>query len=190
MIVQQKLCTTDEFEEFLALPENRDRRFELIYGEIVEKMPTEEHGLVAGNIYAPLWNFVKPRKLGRVGIEVRHALKKDRLNDRIPDISFTSTERAGEIVKQGPVLRMPDLAVEIQSPDDSQREMREKAAYYLRHGSRLVWLVYTDKPGVDECTLGADGEMLIKQYGMDDLLDGGEVLSGFTLPVRDIFDVE
>jgi Uma2 family endonuclease len=190
MIAPNRLYTTDEFEEFIALPENSDRRFELIYGEIVEKMPTEEHGFVAGNIVWRLNNFVKPRKLGRLLIEVRHALKKDRLNDRIPDISFTSTERAGEIVKQGPVLRMPELAIEIQSPDDSQREMREKAAYYLQHGSRLVWLIYTDKPGVDECTLGADGEMLIKQYGMDDILDGGEVLPGFTLPVRDIFDVE
>ena len=60
----------------------------------------------------------------------------------------------------------------------------------MHHGSRLVWLVYADKPGIDECTLGAAGEMLIKQYGMDDVLNGGEVLPGFTLPVRDIFDVE
>ena len=130
MIVQQKLCTTKDFEAFIALPENRNRRFELIYGEIVEKTLTEERGVIVGNLCALLWNFVKPRKLGRVGIEVRHALKKDRLNDRIPDIAFTSTERAGEIVKQGPVLRMPELAIEVQSPDDSQREMREKAAYY------------------------------------------------------------
>jgi Uma2 family endonuclease len=125
-----------------------------------------------------------------VGIGVRHGLKHDRHNDRIPDISYTSAERASEVVKQGPVPHMPDLAIEVQSPDDSPREMREKAAYYLQHGSRLVWLVYTDSPSVDECTLGEDGEMKIKPYGIDDALSGGEALPGFTLAVRDIFDVE
>ena len=40
---QTKTYTIEEFERFLALPENADRLFELIDGEIVEKMPTEEH---------------------------------------------------------------------------------------------------------------------------------------------------
>ncbi len=189
MVVQRKLYTVDEFEAFIALPQNLDRRFELIYGEIVEKMPTEEHGLVAGNIYAPLWNFVKPRKLGRVGIEVRHGLKKDKHNDRIPDISYTSAERVSTVVKQGAVKYMPDLAIEVQSPDDSQREMREKAAYYLQHGSKIVWLVYPADRFIDECTLGDDGEMRIRQYDINSVLTGGELLPGFTLAVRDIFDI-
>lgn len=39
--------TVEGFEAFLALPENRGRLFELVEGEIVEKMPTEEHGVTA-----------------------------------------------------------------------------------------------------------------------------------------------
>ena len=50
MAIQPKLVTVVEFEQFLALLENGDRSFELIHGEIVEKVPTEEHGLIAANI--------------------------------------------------------------------------------------------------------------------------------------------
>jgi hypothetical protein len=39
MAVQQKIHI-DEFENFINRPENSERRFELIDGEIVEKMPT------------------------------------------------------------------------------------------------------------------------------------------------------
>ncbi len=39
--------TADEFETFITQPQHQDRRFELIYGEIIEKhMPTEEHGVI------------------------------------------------------------------------------------------------------------------------------------------------
>jgi Uma2 family endonuclease len=189
MVVQKKLYTVEEYEEFIARPENRERRFELIHGEIVEKMPTEKHGLVAGNFFAALWNYVKPRKLGRVAIEVRHGLKQDKHNDRIPDVSC-NLDMDRPIVEKGAVPRMPDIAVEVQSPSNSRQQMRDKAEYYLQNGSRLVWLACIEDQTVDECTLGEDGQMHIKTYGMDDELSGGEVLPGFTLAVRDIFDVE
>jgi len=39
MVTQAKI-TAEEYETFLARPENVNRRFELIAGEITEKMPT------------------------------------------------------------------------------------------------------------------------------------------------------
>jgi Uma2 family endonuclease len=125
MVVEKKLYTVDEFEEFLTLPENTDRLYELIEGEIVEKVPTEEHGLIAGNFYAALRDFVKPRKLGRVVIEVRYRKESDNYNSRQPDVSFTRAERLLPVVKQGAVPQLPDLAIEVQSPDDSIKKMRE-----------------------------------------------------------------
>jgi Uma2 family endonuclease len=50
MAVQERFHTLPEFEVFIARPENADRLFELINGEIVEKLPTREHGIIAGNI--------------------------------------------------------------------------------------------------------------------------------------------
>ncbi len=82
---QTKTYTIEEFERFLALPENADRLFELIDGEIVEKMPTEEHGLIKVNIATELRNFTKPLGLGRVTSEPRARQTPDnRYNSRLP----------------------------------------------------------------------------------------------------------
>lgn len=60
--------------------------------------------------------------------------------------------------------------------------MREKADYYLANGVRLVWLVYPEKHLVVVHT--PDTEDILTE---NDTLDGGDVLPGFKLPVRDIF---
>ena len=72
MAVEHKLYTVEEFEQIADSPENAYRLLELIDGEIIEKMPNEEHGIVAMNIAAALWNWNNIHKLGRVGTEVRH----------------------------------------------------------------------------------------------------------------------
>jgi Uma2 family endonuclease len=185
MVVQKKLYTVDEFEEFIRRVENADRLFELIDGEIVEKVPTELHSMVAGNFYASLREFVKPRGLGRVVFEVRYRLPGDEHNARIPDVSFTSKGRLLPVVEEGAVPLIPDLCIEVQSPDDSPKQMRDKAAYYLANGARLVWLVYPKKRMVE--ALYPNGEFDI--FTEDDTLSGGDVLPDFTLAVRDVFEV-
>ena len=180
MVVKQRLYTVDEFEEFADSPENAERLLELINGEIVEKVPTQEHGLIAGNIYAPLWNYIQQHRAGRVVIEVRHRATDDQHNARIPDVSYTAGNKP--LVKRGSVPQMPDLAVEVKSPDDTIREMREKARYYLSNGSRMVWLAYPEKHIVEVYT--PDDEQILSET---DTLSGGEVLPEFTLAVRDVF---
>jgi Uma2 family endonuclease len=78
----------------------------------------------------------------------------------------------------------PDLAVEIVSPDE---DIFGKAEDYLHAGTQQVWAVYPDKHMVYVFTLDADGTIRSKPFGIDDTLDGGSFLPGFTLPVREIF---
>ncbi len=47
MVAERKPIAIAEFEKFLAAPENRDRLFELVNREIVEKVATQEHGIIA-----------------------------------------------------------------------------------------------------------------------------------------------
>lgn len=58
MAIEQKRMTYSEFEAFTEAPQNRDRKFELINGAIVEVSPTEQHAtlaaLISGEIYAYL----------------------------------------------------------------------------------------------------------------------------------------
>jgi Uma2 family endonuclease len=171
----------DEFEQFLRQPENVDRLLELFNGEILEKMPTEQHGMIVMNIGAELTVFVKKYKLGRVGTEVRHRHAKDRQNSLLPDLSFTSGQRT--LVTEGSVTQMPDLAIGIKSPDDTLKQLRDKAAYYLANGSRLVWLVVPGKRYVEIHRPDQEEEIV---FGSD-VLDGEDVLPGFTLPVSEVF---
>jgi Uma2 family endonuclease len=181
MVANIKPITVDDFERFITQPGNAQRLFELIHGEIVEKVPTLQHGVVCGNIVAPLWNFSRASGVGQVATEVRHHVPGDEHNDRLPDVSYYA-DASKPLIERGPTPYMPDLAVEVKSPDDTLPEMREKAAYYLAHGSRLVWLVYTEKRLV--IVLTADTEDILSEA---DTLDGGDVIPGFKLPVRDIF---
>ena len=85
VIQRTEPITVEAFEQFELLPENADRLFELINGEIVEKVPTEEHGIIVLNIAAPVREWVRQYKRGRVGVEIRHNRPGDRHNARLPD---------------------------------------------------------------------------------------------------------
>ncbi|MBL8153321.1 MAG: Uma2 family endonuclease [Anaerolineae bacterium] len=182
MALRIDLATIREFETFMAQPENRDGRFELIHGEIIEKaMPTELHGLIVANLIALLWSFVKQTGRGRVGAEIRNRMPGDDHNSRQPDISYFA-DASRPIVERGAVPQMPDLAIEVKSPDDSYKAMREKADYYLANGAGMVWLILTEKREVEVHRPGK-----LDVLTESDILDGGTVLPDFTLPVREIF---
>lgn len=180
-IQRERLHTVKEFEAFIARPENEDRLFELIDGEIVEKMVTREHGIITGNIITDLNIFLRQNNLGLAAVEARHRPAGDDENDLLPDVSFVS-DASRPVERQGPALYMPDLAVEVQSPDDSMKKMLRKAEFYLANGAKMVWLVYTRKRLIEVLTPN-DRYILTE----DDTLDGGDVLPGFSIPVSAVF---
>lgn len=179
MTIAQKQYTVAEFEAFVA--EHPDRLLELINGEIVEKVVTLKHGEIALNIGAAIKIFLKQNPIGRVGTEVAHHAPDDPHNQRIPDLSFIAgMDRPGP--DKGAFPGMPDLAVEVKSPNDTYREMQAKATYYLSKGARMVWLVYPEKLLVEALT-PTDRQLL----SGDEKVTGGDVLPGFSLAVNDIF---
>jgi Uma2 family endonuclease len=183
MAAREGLVTIRDFEAFIAQPENVDRLFELIHGEIVEKVPTEEHSLVVGDIYMELRLFVDARDLGRVTFEVRRRAKGDDLNARLPDVDFTRKERLLPVVTQGAVPQMADLIVEVKSPDDSFVKLREKANYYLNNGVQLVWIVFPATRQIEVHT----NDSPVRTLSSDDEIDGGSVLPDFRVRVSAFF---
>jgi Uma2 family endonuclease len=182
MVTQDKLVTVNEFETFIARSENVDRRFELIHGEIVEKMPTQEHAFIIQVITGEIYIYLKTSPIGRGMVEARYGLPNDKHNDRMPDFSFVS-DPTRQLVRKGSAPYMPDLAVEVKSPDDTYKRMREKAEYYIANGCRLVWLIFPEKRLVEVYYPNADIEILME----NDSLDGHDVLPGFTLPIHELF---
>ncbi len=177
----QHAVSVEEFEHFLADYVETDRHFELINGEIVEKMPTFMHGFIVLLLGGALLTYLRQNPIGQASVEARYRAPGDNLHDVIPDLSFIVTEK-GALVSQGAAPYMPDLAVEVQSDGQSDKFMADKAAYYLANGSRMVWLVYPKNQLVEVLTPGA--RFLLSA---EDTLEGGDVLPGFSLAVRDLF---
>ena len=181
MAVQKTGITLEDFERYIALPENADRVFELINGELVEKMPTQLHAYIIQMISGFLFVFLRQNPLGYALIEARYRLAGDEANDIIPDLSFVSKAR-GALVTSGPAPYMPDLAIEAQSEGQSDKFMLDKGLLYLANGTRMVWIIYSTRQIVEVLT--PSDRKLLK---IEDTLDGGDVLPGFSLAVREIF---
>ena len=78
----------------------------------------------------------------------------------------------------------PDLVVEIVSPSDTRREVRDKARMWLSYGVALVWVVQPDTRMVDVY----EPDRAAVTLDDHDTLDGSEVLPGFTCTISDVFD--
>lgn len=178
-----KLLTADD----LLRLDSEGVRGELIRGVLYETMPTgQEHGEIVMNLGILLGGFIKPRKLGRlIGSDAGVWLERDPDTVREPDIAYIAAARLPPGVRvRGYAEVVPDLVVEIVSPNDGQREVGDKARMWLRYGVRLMWVVQQDTYTVDVYRPGR-AVVTLDEHGT---LDGLDVLPGFTCAVRDIFD--
>ena len=190
MDIQTQLYTIESFEKFLAQPENAGRNFELIEGSIHEKMSSSfVASVIAATIGTHTGNFAAEYNLGYVtGAHGSYILNDD--NEFMPDVGFIRKEHLPDLPNRA-ALVPPDLAVEVVSPTDSIRIVQKKALHYLANGTRLVWVVHPAEKIVEVYRPGeGDDDARIQLLNMDDALDGGAVLPGFSLSVRDIFPAE
>jgi Uma2 family endonuclease len=182
VLERENLYTAEEFFEFAALPENEARRLELEDGVIVDMAASTPINTVTAMRIGHFVNaFVIPRDLGYVtGADGGFKLGEKRV--RLPDVGFISKTRVSSLPKRFNLA--PDLAVEVVSPDE---DIFKKAREYFQAGTRIVWAVYTDEHMVYVLRPQPGGELRSVPFGLDAVLDGGEVLPGFALPVRDVF---
>jgi Uma2 family endonuclease len=171
----------DDFDRFALLPENRDRLFEFIAGEIVEVVSNPLSSNIAAIMSAFISIFVIQHNLGHVtGADGGYMLGRERY---IPDVGFISYKRQRVLASDdGYNPLAPDLAVEVLSPGNLEVDMEIKIANYLAGGT-VVWRV---KPIEQQIAVFVPGAP-VKIFGIDDILDGGEVLPGFSLPLKEIF---
>jgi Uma2 family endonuclease len=107
---------------------------------------------------------------------------------RMPDVAFFSWARLpdGEIPDDPAPEIAPDLAVEVLSRSNSAGEMSRKLREYFEAGVRLVWYVDPLAKSVTVYTSLARSKVV----PLTGTLDGGKVLPGFELPVRDLFAIK
>lgn len=188
MAIQEKLYTVDDVWRLAQQPENELKHIYLIDGELFWNMaPGYTHGRLAGHIFRYLLNYAEAHDLGDGSVESGYYPADDRHTLLGPDVAFFRKENAPPADHKRFVPRMPDLAVEIQSPSNTMAELRRKAAVYLAHGSELVWLVLPERASVEVWRRGPDGQPASEMLDKDRSLSGESVLPGFDLELQRLF---
>jgi Uma2 family endonuclease len=159
---------------------------ELIEGRIIPMSPVGNwHGGVEVNIAAELRTFVRAHKLGRVqGGEVGVYTRRNPDTVRGADALFISHERYAGQTSDGYLEVAPDLIVEVLSPNDRPKQLKDKLQEYFEIGVRLVWVVDPRRRRVSAYRSLDD----VRHFGENDLLPGDNVLPGFAVQVAELLD--
>lgn len=179
--------TRVSLEEFLAMSETEPAS-ELIDGEVIQKTAScLYHGLLTAELIGGLGEYLDGTREGHAMNEVRH---RDSGDQRVfvPDINVTLKGRlpkSRSVGLHGPIDVQPDFAIEVISPGDSVGRVMEKADFYMRAGTGLLWLVDPElesitayRPGAAPTTHRAPG-----------VIDAKPVLSNFELDLATLFAV-
>lgn len=167
----------------LSIP---DKQVELVRGVlVVHEPPGTYHGLVAGAVFHHINGFVGAHNLGVVlPQDTGFTIARDPDTVRAPDVAFVAAEQTRAIAREGFAELAPDLVVEIVSPGDRPGEVLANVGEWLDAGTRLVWVLYPLPDGPEVRVYRGDGG--VSMLGPDDLLDGEDVLPGFSCRVREL----
>jgi Uma2 family endonuclease len=168
-------------------------QYEIWHGELVRMAPAGgRHGECEANLVTALGTQL--RAVGRVYTGDTGFVLRESPTDLVsPDVAFVRHDRLPPAEERTRFLRVvPDLAVEIRSPTESQADVRAKVDLYINTGVRLVWLVDPRTETVEEVRpdpagphFGTHSRVLTADAG--DVLQAEEVLPSFRLSVADVF---
>jgi Uma2 family endonuclease len=174
----------------LPLEPAGDILYEVVNGQIVESSPMGSYENDIANLLAELLNeTARKDRLGRAFVEALFLIDVDQNLKRRPDLAFVSSARwpLGRRVPHEEAWEMvPDLAVEVVSKSNGAEEIVEKVGEYFQTGSRLVWVVYPRARQVYVYTSPIQVRILPESAD----IDGGEVVPGFRLSLKRLFEDE
>jgi Uma2 family endonuclease len=171
-------------KDVLEAERRTGRTCELVDGVLVEKAMGFAESFLAFRIGHLLQLFLEQHKLGILaGADGTLRLWPGLV--RIPDVTFISWDQLpNRKIPKKPIPDLhPDLAVEVLSRKNTKAEIDRKLHEYFRSGTRLAWVVDPRKRNVRVYT-APDQFRLVPE---DQNLDGGDVLPGLDLPLRNVF---
>lgn len=169
--------------------------FELVNGEVVTLSPNVAgHNYTGKRLFRALDTFIEPRKLGELAYETPFALSDTAdwvKGSRTPDLMFFSAERWSAYIaatpdwKSKPYLLVPDLVIEVVSPNDRYTDIQDKIDGYLGDGVQVAWVVDPQRRKIIIHVADSDQQTTLRESGT---LTGGEILPGFSVPVKSLFE--
>ena len=173
-------ATEDDYLELV----NQDIACELVNGVIVEKPMAYPESLIAAYVIIMIGQHVLTHQLGVLSGE-RGSIRFAAGAMREPDLTFTAWSRFSnsQVPRDAISKIVPNLCVEVLSPSNTRLEMVLKRELYFKTNVELVWMIDPDSETIDVYT----SESKFTTLTTHDTLDGGTVLPGFSIAVRDIF---
>jgi Uma2 family endonuclease len=171
----------------LTLPDD-GYQYEVVEGVLVRMAGSGFDATTLGfELGAELRNYARPRRLGRVtGADGVYKFPGAETG-LVPNVGFLTAANVALIAdRKKPIPFAPDLAVEVASPDQQPDALAAKARTYLDGGTRLVWIVW---PGRQEIDVWRAGRSVgpVAELQASDMLDGEDVVPGFSYPVASLF---
>ena len=169
-------------------------RVELIKGHIRQMTaPNTKHQRISGNIHARLSWFLKnqPHDAFSAPFDVRlplplHRRKGDKIDTVVqPDICIICDR--SKLDEQG-CVGAPDLIVEILSPGNSRKEMRDKYQLYQESGVLEYWVVFPSEQVLQRYLLNEQGIYQAQLPNVEGDMVGITFLPGFEMAVGELFE--
>ena len=168
-------------DDLIALEAETGERFEVVDGAFVEVHVSRKSSSTNSKFNRYLGDFVDKHHLGEVfDSEMIFDLPR---STRHADVSVVLTERLPGDEDVSRFVGAPDVVVEVVSPTDRFSSVRRKVQEWLDAGAQVVWLANPESAEVSVYRRGHS----VRTLGIDDTLDGEDVLPGFSVAVSDLF---
>ena len=177
-----KPVTAEAFEKF-----DPEWRYDLIEGELVPMSPPPgyEEGDITGIFTAYAGSFVLNERIGKAfAAETRFTIEHDPDTAIGPDWAFIVKERLPAGRPAGFAAIVPDAVLEVRSPSDTKRQAEAKMKRWMDAGVRLGWEL---NPKKKIMTVYRPG-LPMQEIDISGTISGEDVLPGFELPMRRLFE--
>ena len=170
-----------------AGPAKDEPLYEVVNGQKVELPPMSIYAAwIASRLQSRIGPFAETHGLGTVVTEGLFILDPVKDLRRRPDVAFVSAEKwplDRSIPESGDWELIPDLAVEVVSPNDAFQDVLAKMREYFRLGVKQVWIVLP----VDREIYVYDSPRDLRILTAADELDGGALIPGLRLSIGSLF---
>lgn len=187
--IQLRMSLADFIEEYHRQP------FELVNGECLVLSPNVSgHQFVARTLFRLLDQFLQANAVGEVIWETPFVLMDQEdwvKGSRTPDLAFYTARHWAVYIdaipdwQEKPIVMVPDLAVEIVSPNDRYTEINDKIDSYLADGAQIVWVIDPQRRRVVIHHAHSDQQTTLRENGV---LTGDALLPGLSIPVGTLFE--
>jgi Uma2 family endonuclease len=181
---RERLLTLAEYEQLAKY----GHRTELVRGKLIPMNPPfPYHGFVCGRVVLIIAGFVETNQRGQV-MSNDSGVVTERMPDTVrgADFAFYSYQKVpkGSLKPRGYLLVVPDLIVEVKSPDDVWSEILAKVAEYHKAGVAVVCVLDPERLTATVYRPNEPEEILTAE----DNLSFPQVLPGFSVRVQRFFE--